>query len=160
MPADSHVGTDVFDRILSASGPLVALQTGETNQLIDQFRLVARRTGQAVYLWRHAEGLASLRDAQMRVPGCTRLGDALRYISQSLHFGVYLLDMPPGPPSATDGALLRQLARAQTGHVRRVVLMGASPSLLATFEDDIIRVDADWRARAAAPRLRDGRWIV
>jgi hypothetical protein len=44
--------------------------------------------------------------------------------------------------------------------VRRVVLMGASPSLLATFEDDIIRVDADWHARSAAPRLRDGRWIV
>jgi hypothetical protein len=157
---DSNVGNDIFDRILSASGPLVALKANDAAWLVEQFRLVARRTGQAVYLWRHAEGLVSLRDAQMRVPGCQRLGDALRYILQSLHFGVYLLDMPPGAPSATDGALLRQLSRAQTGHVRRVVLLGASPSLLATFENDVVRVDADWQARSAAPRLRDGRWVV
>lgn len=157
---DSSVGNDIFDRILSASGPLVALKTNDIGLLVEQFRLVARRTGQAVYLWRHGEGLASLRDAQMRVPGCQRLGDALRYILQSLHFGVYLLDMPPGVPSATDGALLRQLSRTQTGHVRRVVLLGASPTLLATFENDVASVDADWQARAAAPRLRDGRWIV
>lgn len=160
MPADALAATDVFDRILSAPGPLVALQAPDLTLLVDQFRLVARRTGQAVYLWRDAEGLVSLRDAQMRVPGCVRLGDALRYILQSLHFGVYLLDMPPGAPSATDGALLRQLARTTTGHVRRVVLIGASASLLATFEDDVVRVDADWRARAVAPRLRDGRWVV
>ncbi|QWT21852.1 hypothetical protein KPL74_07545 [Bacillus sp. NP157] len=160
MPVDPLAGTDVFDRILSASGPLVALKADELQPLVDQFRLVARRTGQAVYLWRSGEGLVSLRDAQMRVPGCTRLGDALRYILQSLHFGVYLLDMPSGVPSATDGALLRQLARAQTGHVRRVVLLDASASLLATFDDDIIRVDANRSARSAAPRLRDGRWVV
>lgn len=160
MSVDANVGNDVFDRILSASGPLVALKTNDTALLVEQFRLVARRTGQAVYLWRHAEGLVSLRDAQMRVPGCLRLGDALRYISQSLHFGVYLLDMPGGVPSATDGALLRQLSRAQTGHVRRVVLVGASPSLLATFESDVVLVEADWHARSAAPRLRDGRWVV
>jgi hypothetical protein len=160
MTVDASAGTDVFDRILSAAGPLVALDTGDVGQLVEQFRFVARRTGQAVYLWRHAEGLVSLRDAQMRVPGCVRLGDALRYILQSLHFGVYLLDMPPGPPSATDGALLRQLVRTPTGHIRRVVLIGASPSMLATFEDDVVHVDADWRARAAAPRLRDGRWVI
>ena len=73
---DANAGTDVFDRILSASGPLVALKASDTTLLLEQFRLVARRTGQAVYLWRHAEGLVSLRDAQMRVPGCLRLGDA------------------------------------------------------------------------------------
>ncbi|SEN34175.1 hypothetical protein SAMN02800694_3242 [Luteibacter sp. UNCMF331Sha3.1] len=157
---DHSVGNDVFDRILSASGPLVALKTNEPALLIEQFRLVARRTGQAAYLWRHAEGLVSLRDAQMKVPGCQRLGDALRYILQSLHFGVYLIDMPPGVPSATDGALLRQLSRTQTGHVRRVVLLGAGPTLLATFESDVSVVDADWQARSTAPRLRDGRWIV
>jgi hypothetical protein len=41
-----------------------------------------------------------------------------------------------------------------------VVLLGASPTLLATFENDVASVDADWQARSAAPRLRDGRWIV
>ncbi len=74
MSVDANAGNDVFDRILSASGPLVALKTSDTALLVEQFRLVARRTGQAVYLWRHAEGLVSLRDAQMRVPGCLRLG--------------------------------------------------------------------------------------
>ncbi len=160
MAPDTQAGSDVFERILASTCPLVALQSADPAILVEQFRLVARRTGQAVYLWRHADGLTSLRDAQMRVPGCVRLGDALRYILQSLHFGVYLMDMPPGPPSATDGALLRQLARTSTGHVRRVVLMGASASLLATFEDDVVKVDAQPPGPAAAPRLRDGRWIV
>src|SRR6187551_3710193 len=77
MAPDTQAGTDVFDRILASPGPLVALQSSDPAMLVDQFRLVARRTGQAVYLWRHAEGLVSLRDAQMRVPGCVRLGDTL-----------------------------------------------------------------------------------
>jgi len=157
---DSSVGNDIFDRILSASGPLVALKTNDPGLLVEQFRLVARRTGQAVYLWRHGEGLASLRDAQMRVPGCARLGDALRYILQSLHFGVYLLEIPSGPVSATDSALLRQVARAQTGHVRRVVLLGTTASQLGGLGDEVVAVDADRHARSIAPRLRDGRWVV
>ena len=41
---DSNVGNDIFDRILSASGPLVALKTSDTALLVEQFRLVARRT--------------------------------------------------------------------------------------------------------------------
>ncbi|MBB3228465.1 hypothetical protein FHW69_003100 [Luteibacter sp. Sphag1AF] len=160
MHTDAHSGTEVFESILSAAGPLVALDTDDSAPLLDQFRLVARRTGQAVYLWRQGEGLCSLRDAQMRVPGCVRLGDALRYILQSLHFGVYLVEMPEGVPSATDSALLRQLARAQTEHVRRVVLLGASSSLLGALDNVVARVDADWRTRTVKPRLRDGRWVV
>ncbi|MDF3981472.1 hypothetical protein P3W24_05780 [Luteibacter sp. PPL201] len=160
MSANPHAGTDLFERILSASGPLVALRTSDAGALVEQFRLVARRTGQAAYLWRGAEGLVSLRDAQMRVPGCARLGDALRYILQSLHFGVYLLEVPAGPTSSTDSALLRQLARAQTGHVRRVVLLGADPLHVGGLGDDVIVVDADRQAYSATPRLRDGRWVV
>ncbi|MEX1827671.1 hypothetical protein [Luteibacter sp. CQ10] len=160
MSVDPQAGTDLFERILSASGPLVALKATDLAALVDQFRLVARRTGQAAYLWGANEGLVSLRDAQMRVPGCARLGDALRYILQSLHFGVYLLEVPTGPISATDSALLRQLARAQTGHVRRVVLLGTTAAQLGGLGDEVVVVDADRHARSATPRLRDGRWVV
>ncbi|WP_132141553.1 hypothetical protein [Luteibacter rhizovicinus] len=160
MHTDAHTGTEVFEHILSAAGPLVALETGDSAVLVDQFRLVARRTGQAVYLWRQGEGLCSLRDAQARVPGCVRLGDALRYILQSLHFGVYLLDMPDTVLSATDSALLRQLARAQTEHVRRVVLLGVNATVLGALDNVVVRIDADWRLRVIRPRLRDGRWVV
>ena len=57
------------------------------------------------------------------------------------------------------GAKTAERLRAQ-GFDGRVVLVGASPSLLATFENDVVIVDADWQARNAAPRLRDGRWVV
>lgn len=160
MSVDPQAGTDLFDRILSAAGPLVALKAASVEELLEQFRLIARRTGQAVYLWRPQEGLVSLRDAQMRVPGCTRLGDALRYVSQSLHFGVYLIEVPPGPVSATDSALLRQLAKARTGHVRRIVLLGTTAAQLGGLGDEVAMVDADRHARSTAPRLRDGRWVV
>jgi len=158
MPADSHVGTDVFDRILSASGPLVALQAGDTHQLIDQFRLVARRTGQAVYLWRHAEGLASLRDAQMRVPGCTRLGDALRYISQSLHFGVYLFVDFAGYIKPADTLLLRRISRLQTANERKLVFVGSNIEMPEELDGMYDRMSVQTE-QANRLRLRDGRWV-
>jgi hypothetical protein len=160
MPADTPAGSDAFERILSAPTPLVILRGREPQEVVDAFRAVARRTGQAAYLWREGEGLASLRDAQMRVPGCLRLGDVLRYILQSLHFGVYLMHLPQDRISATDLALLRQVARARTSHVRRVVLLGASDAPLSALGEDASVIDEGGPATTRAPRLRDGRWVV
>jgi hypothetical protein len=151
-------GVEIFERILAAPGGLVVLEGGDSSVLLNDFRAIARHTGQAVYLWQPDQGLGSLRDAQARVPGCQRLGNALRYMQQSMHFGVYLLSDLELPLSAMDATLLRQLARAPGGHVRRVVLLDAQ-ALVDHLGEAAVRISSrlDLPVR---PRLRDGRWVV
>ncbi len=151
-------GVEIFERILAAPGGLVVLEGGDSSVLLNDFRAIARHTGQAVYLWQPAQGLGSLRDAHARVPGCQRLGNALRYMQQSMHFGVYLLLDLELPLSAMDATLLRQLARAPSGHVRRVVLLDAPQALVDHLGDAATRISSRLHL-PARPRLRDGRWV-
>jgi hypothetical protein len=160
MLIDANAGAEVFERILTAPSALVVLDIDDEDGVIEQFRMIARRSGQSVYQWSTADGLTSLRDAQARVPGCQRLGDALRYIQQSLHFGVYLLAMPVVEPNLADIALLRQLARITTEHVRRIVLVGAQEATIAALEDSAVRMGGHLNSKRVQPRLRDGRWVT
>ncbi len=160
MPTAANAGLEVFERIIDAPGSLVALDTDDGAQLIEQFRLIARRSGQAIYMWRGNEGLTGLREAQMKVPGCLRLGDALRYILQSLHFGVYVLFIGDLVLSATDSALLRQISRTPTEHVRRVVLVDASSLAIGALENTLVRLGGQTILSRTRPRLRDGRWVT
>ncbi|BFI95989.1 MAG: hypothetical protein RSP_14990 [Rhodanobacter sp.] len=157
MPARSS-GHDVFERILAAPAGVVAVRSEDGEALLEQFRSIARHSGQAVYLWRPGQGLSSLRDAYARVPDAQRLGQALRYMQQSMHFGVYLLQELELPLLATDLTLLRQLARATTGHLRRVVLLNAPKALVEQLGDLIASIDSEPERRQRL-RLRDGRWL-
>jgi hypothetical protein len=157
MPIDTQAGSDVLEHVLDASGSLIWLDTDNVDDLVTQFGQIARRSGQSLYRWRPDEGLSGLRDAQMRVPSCPRIGDALRYVLQSLHFGVYFITPPP-LVGAQDTYLLRQIARAPREPIRRVVLLGASPSLAEGLDDVLIHIAP--RARPVGLRLRDGRWVI
>ena len=152
-------GSEIYERILTAPGGLVVLEHTDTEALIEQFRSIARHNGQSVYVWQPEVGMGNLREAHARIPGSQRLGNALRYIQQSIHFGVYLLTRFPLPMSAMDSALLRQLARAPAGHVRRVVLLDAVPALTASLDDVAVRLSGMAPAEQR-PRLRDGRWLL
>lgn len=157
--AATQTGNDVFARILGASSGLVLLDSDDIRATIAQFRTLARRTGQAVYLWEPVSGLSSLRDVHARFPDCQRFGSALRHVRQSLHFGVYFLVGMELPLTAPDFALLRQLARESTEHLRRVVLL-SPPAILADQLGDLaVRL----RGGNSSPRhlrMRDGRWLV
>jgi hypothetical protein len=153
------VGTEIFERILAAPGGLVVLEDTDSAVLIEQFRTLARHSGQSIYLWQPDSGMANLREAHAWVPGSQRLGIALRYMQQSNHFGVYLLAQFPLPMSSMDSGLLRQLARAPSGHVRRVVLLDAPPTLVTSLDDVAVRMSGTLRT-AQRPRLRDGRWLL
>lgn len=152
-------GTDIFERILAAPAGLILLESCDSQALIGQFRAIVRHSGQTVYLWQPDLGLGNLVDAHARVPGSQRLGAALRYMQQSMHFGVYLLMGLEPPLSAMDSTLLRQLAKSPAGHVRRVVLLDASPALVDHLGDVAWRMKGQADAQAR-PRLRDGRWLM
>lgn len=162
LPMDTaslQAGTEVFEQILSSSSGLVLLQSEDCPALLDQFRSIARHSGQAVYLWQPDTGLGSLRDAHVRVPDCQRLGNALRFMQQSLHFGVYVMVGLELPLSAMDDILLRQLARLPQGHLRRVVLVNAPRALAEHLGELAVHLRSE-DSQPRRLRLRDGRWLT
>jgi hypothetical protein len=155
----SQAGADILERILAARGNLIALEGGDEAGLVGQLRPLVRRSGQAVYLWNPEIGLGNLREEHVGLPGSQRLNIALRYILQSNHFGIYLLQRLPLPLGIGDATLLRQLARASTGHPRKVVLLDPAPAVMASFNDVLVRLSCQPKP-AQRPRLRDGRWVL
>ncbi len=155
----SHAGAEILERILAARGNLIALEGGEAVGLVDQMRPLVRRTGQAIYLWNPEKGLGNLREEHAGLPGSQRLSITLRYIQQSNHFGVYLLQHVALPLAMGDATVLRQLARATTGHVRRIVLLDPPAPLVTSFNDVLVRLSCQPEP-AQRPRLRDGRWVM
>jgi len=155
----AQAGADLLERILGARGNLIALDGGDKVDLVGQLRPLVRRSGQAVYLWNPELGLGNLREEHVALPGSQRLNIALRYMLQSNHFGVYILQRLPLPLPMADATLLRQLARAATGHVRRVVLLDPPEALVASFNDVLVRLSCQSKP-AQRPRLRDGRWML
>jgi len=159
MSPEPRTGIDTLERILAAPGALVALQARDSDALLAQFGTHARHSGQSIYVWQPETGLANLREVDVPMPGSQRFGNALRYIQQSLHFGIYLLMDVPLPLAAGDATLLRRLAREPAGHVRRIVLLDAAPELLDSLGSDVMRFGAPESA-ILRPRLRDGHWVV
>ncbi|TBR39670.1 MULTISPECIES: hypothetical protein [Dyella] len=158
-PTPVQPGAEILDRILANRGCLIALEDVDSETLIAQLRQLVRRSGQAVYLWHPSAGLGNLREEHAVMAGSQRLGLVLRYIQQSNHFGVYFLKDVPTPMAGPDAALVRQLARTATGHIRRIVLLDAPSNLVDGFNDVIVRMSCQVKA-AQRPRLRDGRWLL
>ncbi len=159
VPATSSIGNEIFEQILAAPGGLVVLDSDDAHGLIAHFGAIARHTGQAVYLWQPDTGLGSLRDVHVRVADCQRLGNALRYMQQSMHFGIYFLLGLELPLSAMDAALLKQLARAPKEYTRRVVIIGAPVALTGQLAEFATQLSCRG-TRQKRLRLRDGRWLV
>jgi len=153
---DPAITSVLLDRIISAERSLILLRCDEGDLLREQLRLHSIRTGQALYAWSADSGLRSLRDGQLPVPGSRRMADALRYVAQSAHFGIYFFSGYPAPFDTTMALLLRQVAKLGGERVRRVVLLDADTRLPPTIEF----LELGWNAGAhARPRLRDGRWV-
>ena len=157
--AEVFVTPKLFDRIVQSPQNLIAIETSDTADVIAQFRLLAMRTGQSVYCWQEDSGIASLREHDVRVPGSKRATDALRYILQSMQFGVYLFTDYAEHLRPPNLGLLRQIARSRSVKGRKVVFVGAA---LHTPEgmDDLIERIAHRPIGHSRPRLRDGRWVT
>lgn len=148
----------LLERIMEDDAIVHMVEIGESKPLVDLFARLARRQGQTLYCWRPGAGLISLREGEVQVPGCQRTDEVLRYILNSMHFGIFLLCDMETPLSVSDLALLRQIARTETRHVRRVVLLGTDVSLAREVQGArLIRRREHAQVR---PRLRDGRWVV
>jgi hypothetical protein len=95
----------------------------------------------------------------MRVPGSKRVTDALRYILQSMQFGVYLFTDYADHLRPPNIGLLRQIARIRSGNGRKVVFVGEEVQLPDGLDELVERI-SHVQTGVLRPRLRDGRWVT
>lgn len=148
----------LLERIIDAPSNLVVLEGVQAEELIEHFRKLARRSGQALYLWKEDWGLRSLRDGAMQVQVSASLSDSLRFILRSMHFGVYLMQLDTSRLSLDEINRLVEIGRLRDGPSRRVVLLGQHDVL----DPRLASVSLGMRltgSERAKPRLRDGRWV-
>ena len=157
--AEVFVTPKLFDRIVQSPQNLIAIETANAADVLAQFRLLALRSGQSVYYWQPDAGITSLRERDVRVPGSKRATDALRYILQSMQFGVYLFTDYAEHMRAPNIGLLRQIARAATGKGRKVVFVGEEVHLPEGLDALVERITHTPEGQSK-PRLRDGRWVT
>ena len=157
--AEVFVTPKLFDRIVQSPQNLIAIETPNAADVLAQFRLLALRTGQSVYSWEADTGIVSLRERDVGVPGSKRATDALRYILQSMQFGVYLFSEFNEHLRPPNLGLLRQIARLRTGNDRKVVFIGEQVHLPDGLNELVERISHQSVA-SVHPRLRDGRWVT
>jgi hypothetical protein len=157
--SDSNLTSRLFDRVIASKQNLVVVDTSDKTELLAHFRQLAVRSGQSVYLWQDDLGISSLREGEVRVPGSKRMADALRYILQSMHFGIYLFTEVEGHLRPPNIGLLRQIGRAKGGNERKVVFIGADLTLPDSLEEMTEHLNYA-RVTPQRPRLRDGRWVI
>lgn len=157
--SDISVSNRLFDRVLASKQNLVVVETSDVGEVVTQFRQFALRSGQSIYQWQDDVGISSLRESEVRVPGSKRMADALRYILQSMHFGIYLFTDYVGHLRPPNTGLLRQIGRTRGGNERKVVFIGGTMVLPESL-DEVSEHLTHERVAPTRLRLRDGRWVT
>lgn len=155
---DVIVTPKLLEKILDSESNLIGIESAHIEDTLEQFRQLALRSGQSIYLWDPENGIAALRQSEMRVPGSTRFNDALRFILQSMQFGIYLLidfEDQIRPPNTS---LLRRFARIRSANQRKIVFLSGKLELGDEIEGLVERLQLG-AGSSAPPRLRDGRWV-
>lgn len=154
---DERVPQRLYDQLLDAAGNLVMLDTPFPDELLAHIRLMSQRRGHSIYAWNLENGLASLREHGITVAGSKRMAEALRFVLQSGHFGVYVFPADRSEYTPQVLALLRQIGRGKEGGDKRVLVLGTAiniPALLPIATSIVHKHGLSDRLR-----MRDGRWI-
>ncbi|MDJ0654263.1 MAG: hypothetical protein QNJ40_08925 [Xanthomonadales bacterium] len=153
------MSADLYEELLERKEHVIALHTLDVDAALVQFRVVSRRSGKSIYHWDENHGFVSMKAGDITVPGSRKLADALHYVLQSMHYGIYV--MTGFERQLRHGCVqsLKEIAHAQDGHERKVILLAADIMLPGLLADSVYHVVED-QTLVVRPRLRDGRWIV
>ncbi|MEO6075510.1 MAG: hypothetical protein ABIP56_01765 [Dokdonella sp.] len=148
----------LFESLLFADKNLIVMSTSEPSVALSQLRQLAMRGGQAVYVWEPQLGIAPMRDVTARIAGTERLGDALRYIHRSRHFGIYVFMRAERELRAEHTGLLQAISDGDNPAARKLAFLGSSFNMPADLVDSVeyLRCNGSSTARL---RLRDGKWL-
>ena len=155
---DVIVTPKLLEQILDSESNLIGIESAHIEDTLEQFRQLALRSGQSIYLWDPENGIAALRQSELRVPGSKRFNDALRFILQSMQFGIYLLINFEDQIKPPNTSLLRRFARIRSANQRKIVFLSSKLELGDELDGLIERLQMG-AGSSAPPRLRDGRWV-
>lgn len=144
--------------IENAPSTIVAIYCQGAAEIVKALEGFTRRRGTTIYAWTVDRGLVSLREQGMVVPASRRLADALRYVQQSAHFGIYLIPIAGSQLTPPIVAQLRQISRVSDGPLKRIVLLNETADLPNSILEYCAHLQMQPRSSAKL-RLRDGRWI-
>lgn len=155
---EQRVPERLYEQLLDSPSNLILIDTPFPAELVAHLRLMAQRRGHSIYHWNAEAGLSSLREHGITVAGSKRIAEALRYVLQSGHFGIYVFPAERREFTPQVQALLRQIARGKEGGDKRVLVLGTAldvPSQLERLAFTLLHRHGP----SQRLRLRDGRWI-
>ena len=150
---------DFFESLLERSDRVIALHSRDVEAALVQFRMVCRRTGKSIYHWSDGRGFHSMKAADISVPGSRKLSEALRYVLQSMHYGIYVFTNFEKQLQHSCTQFLKEIAYPQDGYERKVILLGNDVLLPGVLSESVFHSFEDQQG-TVRPRLRDGRWVV
>lgn len=155
---ENRVPERLYEQMLESSSNLLLIETPFPDDLIAYLRQMAQRRGHSIYAWSQETGLASLREHGINVAGSKRLSEALRFVLQSGHFGVYIFPAERSELTPQVLALMRQIGRGKEGGDKRVLILGTSLELPAPLQK-LASLVLHRHGPSERLRMRDGRWI-
>ncbi len=144
--------------IENAPSTIVAIYCRGAAEIVKALEGFARRRGTTIYAWTVDRGLISLREQGIVVPASRRLAEALRYVQQSAHFGIYLIPVAGAQLTPPIVAQLRQISRVSDGALKRIVLLNETADLPTSILEYCAHLQMQPRSSAKL-RMRDGRWV-
>ncbi len=148
-----------FESLLEAGHTVIALDVGDLDSTLLHLRSLSRSTGRSFYYWSENNGLHSMKDSEITVPGCNKLIDALRHISNSLHYGIYIFSGFHDQLSHNTIQALINIAKNPKNAKHCVILIGENLTLPGLLKSSTHQVAYHEQERPKL-QLRDGRWIV
>lgn len=144
--------------ILATDSWLSAVHTVDTQAVADRLKILCLKEGVAGYIWVEDVGLVSFREQDFAVPGTVRITDAMRYVKQSPHYGIYVFPEVPECYSRQLTQLAHFLERKK-GQERRVILIGQQITLPKLIDNSIAHIALELNP-VLMPRLRGGKWVL
>ncbi len=148
-----------FESLLEMDSTVIALDVDNLESSLLHLRALSRSTGKSFYYWSENNGLHSMKDSEITVPGCNKLIDAFRHISNSLHFGIYIFSGFESQLTYTTIEALRKISTNTVQSKHCIILIAENLKLPGVLESALQKVTYHEEARARL-KLRDGRWLV
>lgn len=155
---DLPIVQKLLESIVQSPQHVIALDTDSPADLVAQMRVLSIRAGTSIYAWDPEGGIAPLRETGLYVPGTKRLADALRYVLQSMHFGIYLFVDFDAFLRPAETLFLRRISRMTMRSERKAVFIGQRVELPEEL-DGLYAAMSSRSEASQRPRLRDGRWV-
>lgn len=140
-----------LEELLDSGYRLIAYEAQDSGAVYELFEALDRATGRAAYRWLPGGGFRRLTVDHIPIPETGRPGDALDYIRDRKHYGIFLLEH--FDRHLKDPDLVKELeaiATSEEGPERIVILLGTEVWIPPRLLDHTVQIRDHGRDAAPA----------